>query len=306
MEFHLLNTQQAEVFEKVCRILSPFVVEFLGTFFLTLSIGFNLINTARKDLFAMQAALGIGGTLMASVYAGGHISGAHYNPSVTLAVWLSRRNKITTLDAALYVMVQLCGSFFAALFQWGILHETFRITPAAEVNAGEAMVVEWFWTFLLCTVVLQTATTAPQAGNSFYGLAIGFTVLSGIVSVGYVSGGAFNPAILMGLNIVDALDKGLLNRLEFTWIYLVGGFLGGATAGILFWFTNRSEYSGEDHGSLFSADATAIADIAASKRDKGNVTYPGGYEDVDESDELDRLGGGSGGGGRGYGSTGKD
>lgn len=184
MEFHLLNTQQAEVFEKVCRILSPFVVEFLGTFFLTLSIGFNLINTVRKDLFAMQAALGIGGTLLASVYAGGHISGAHYNPSVTLAVWLSRRNKITTLDAALYVMVQLCGSFFAALFQWGILHETFRITPAAEVNAGEAMVVEWFWTFLLCTVVLQTATTAPQAGNSFYGLAIGFTVLSGIVSVG--------------------------------------------------------------------------------------------------------------------------
>jgi hypothetical protein len=64
----------------------------------------------------------------------------------------------------------------------------------------------------------------------------------------------------------------------------------------------RSEYSGEDHGSLFSADATAIADIAASKRDKSNVTYSGGYEDVDEADELDRLGGG----GRGYGSTGKD
>ncbi len=184
MEFHLLNSQQSELFEKVCRIMAPFITEFIGTFFLTMSIGFNLINTARRDLFAMQAALGIGGTLMASVYAGGHISGAHYNPSVTLAVWLSRRNKITTLDAAIYVLFQICGAFFAALFQWGILHETFRITPASEVNAGEAMVVEWFWTFLLCTVVLQTATTAPQAGNSFYGLAIGFTVLSGIVSVG--------------------------------------------------------------------------------------------------------------------------
>jgi len=238
----------------------------------------------------MQAALGIGGTLMASVYAGGHISGAHYNPSVTLAVWVSRRNKITTLDAAIYICVQMSAAFFAALFQWGILHESFRITPADEVNAGQAMVVEWFWTFLLCTVVLQTATTAPQAGNSFYGLAIGFTVLSGIVSVGYVSGGAFNPAILVGLNIVDALDKGLLNRLEYTWIYLIGGFLGGVSAGILFCFTNRSEYSGEESASYFSSDATAIADVAASKRDKSGMAMYGGYEDVeDEEDELDHL-----------------
>jgi len=289
MEFHLLNPQQSEMFEKVCRILSPFIVEFLGTFFLTMSIGFNLINTARRDLFATQAALGIGGTLMAAVYAGGHISGAHYNPAVTLAVWMSRRDKITTLDAAIYICVQMCAAFFAALFQWAILHETFRITPAVEVTPGEAMVMEWFWTFLLCTVVLQTATTAPQAGNSFYGLAIGFTVLSGIVSVGYVSGGAFNPAILVGLNIVDALDKGLLNRIEYTWIYLVGGFLAGTTSGILFWFTNRSEYSDEDHGSLFSSEATAIADIAASKRDKSGITFSGGYEDVDDADELDHL-----------------
>jgi len=275
--------------EKWCRLLAPFIVEFIGSFFLTIAIGFNLINFVRStNVFEMQAALGIGGTLMACVYAGGHISGAHYNPAVTFGVWVSGRNKITTLDACIYVIVQICASFAGACFQWAILRDTFRIVPGTTVTGLGAVTVEWFWTFLLAFVVLQTATTAPQAGNSFFGLAIGFTVLSGIVSVGYVSGGAFNPAILLGLNFADALAHGDSARLEYTWIYLIGGFLGGGSAGLLFRVTNRAEYTEEHKGSLYSADATVIADIAAHKRDKKvlRTRFAPGTAEEDEYEEL--------------------
>jgi aquaporin Z len=288
---HLLADKP--VFDKWAKILSPFIVEFIGTFFLTMSIGFNLIHFINSEgVFEMQAALGIGGTLLASVYAGGHISGAHYNPAVTFAVWLSGRNKISTLDAVIFILVQVVAAFAGGLFQWAILEETFRITPAVFVTGAGAVTVEWFWTFLLAFVVLQVATTKPQAGNSFFGLAIGFTVLSGIVSVGYTSGGAFNPAILLGLNFADAIAHEDAGRLEYTWIYLIGGFLGGGSAGLLFHVTNRAEYT-ETQGSLFSADATAIADIAATKRDKKNLrAHFAGDEDEYEELQTDYLLGG--------------
>ena len=253
---------------KLAKLLTPFIMEFIGTFFLTASISFNLINFLRSDsVFEMQAALGIGACLVAVVYAGGHLSGAHYNPSITIAVWVSRRNRITTLDAAIYIVVQIFAAFLAGLFSWAILSETFRITPAANVALVGAVIVEWFWTFLLDFVVLQTATTRPQAGNSFFGIAIGFTVLSGICSAGCTLlppfsrnnfqfeysffcdfrrfWWCFGCAILLGLNFSDWIAHGDITGLEYTWIYLIGGVLGGLSAGGLFHLTNRDEYSDE-------------------------------------------------------------
>jgi len=283
---------------KLGKLLSPFIMEFIGTFFLTASIAFNLINFLRSDqVFEMQAALGIGTCLVAVVYAGGHLSGAHYNPSITISVWVSRRNKITTLDAAIYIIVQLFAAFLAGLFQWAILSETFRIAPASNVALFGAVVVEWFWTFLLDFVVLQTATTTPQAGNSFFGMAIGFAVLSGICSAGYVSGGALNPAILLGLNFADALAHGDISRLEYTWIYLLGGSLGGISAGLLFHVTNTDEYSDKQQVSLYSQGTATLSDHAASKRSKGHIGGGGGggrndmgsdgeYEEMDQGAYL--------------------
>jgi aquaporin Z len=278
---------------KLAKLLTPFIMEFIGTFFLTASISFNLINFLRSDsVFEMQAALGIGTCLVAVVYAGGHLSGAHYNPSITISVWVSRRNKITTLDAAIYIVVQIFAAFLAGMFQWAILSETFRITPASNVALLGAVVVEWFWTFLLDFVVLQTATTKPQAGNSFFGIAIGFTVLSGICSAGYVSGGALNPAILLGLNFSDAIAHGDITRLEYTWIYLIGGVLGGLSAGGLFHLTNRDEYSDEQQISLYSTDATSVSDVAATKRSKKHIRgevdmgSEGEYEEMDQGAYL--------------------
>jgi aquaporin Z len=284
---------QFQISDKMAKTLAPFIIEFIGTFFLTATIAFNLINFLRSDnVFEMQAALGIGTCLVSVVYAGGHLSGAHYNPSITIAVWMSRRNKITTLDAAIYIGVQIVAAFLAGMFQWAILSETFRITPASNVPLLGAVIVEWFWTFLLDFVVLQTATTKPQAGNSFFGIAIGFAVLSGICSAGYVSGGALNPAILLGLNFSDAIAHADISRLEYTWIYLIGGTLGGVSAGALFHLTNRDEYTDTQHISLYSADATAVSDVAATKRDKKHLREgaemgsDGEYEEVDQTSYL--------------------
>lgn len=288
--------------KRLAKLLAPFIMEFIGTFFLTASISFNLINFLRSDsVFEMQAALGIGTCLVAVVYAGGHLSGAHYNPSITIAVWVrslghrprpgQEKPPISTLDAAIYIVVQIFAAFLAGLFQWAILSETFRITPGANIPLIGAVIVEWFWTFLLDFVVLQTATTKPQAGNSFFGIAIGFTVLSGICSAGYVSGGALNPAILLGLNFSDAIAHGDITRLEYTWIYLIGGVLGGLSAGGLFYLTNVDEFGDEQQISLYSTEATTVASVAATKRSKQHIR---GEVDMASDGEYEDMGGDQG------------
>jgi len=202
---------------------------------------------------------------MVSVFFGGHISGAHYNPAVTLAVAISRRGKISVLTAFIYVVVQLIASLAAAMVSWGIMHDTFHPAPGDGIGEGRAVAAEIVWTFLLATVVLQTGTTATQAGNSFFGLAIGFTVLAGAIGLGGISGGVFNPAVGTGPTVIDAFHHGASN-LKYIWIYWVGPLVGGLLAGANFWFTNYDtefvpHYDREHHiqhkepASLFSPEA---------------------------------------------------
>jgi len=202
---------------------------------------------------------------------GGHISGGHYNPAVTLAVAITRRGKISVLTAFIYICVQLLAAFVAALMSWAILDNTFHPSPGPGHSDVRATVAEAVWTFLLATVVLQCATTATQAGNSFFGLAIGFTVLAGAIGVGPISGGVFNPAVGTGPTIVDAINRGS-DALDDLWIYWVGPLLGGMIAGAVFWFTNYSTeflpvYDAEhqkEATSLFSPEAVpSLADKSA-------------------------------------------
>jgi aquaporin Z len=170
---------------------------------------------------------------MVMVYAGGHISGGHYNPAVTLAVTL--RGKCSTADAPMYMIAQVLGALAAAIVA-GIIIVGGRPPEVPPLpNIGGAFVAEFLFTFALAYVVLNSATARGTAGNSFFGLAIGFTVLVGAFAVGRISGGAFNPAVAVG-----AVLMGLL-RVADVWIHLIADFLGGAAAAYAFRYLNPDD-----------------------------------------------------------------
>ncbi len=200
--------------------MNKYVVEFIGTFFLVFTVGMCVI---KPDIGAF-APIAIGTALMVMVYAGGHISGGHYNPAVTLAVWL--RGKCPTADVPAYMVSQFVAAVVAAAAAL-YLKGNPTVTPM-NMQVGPALLAEFLGTFALCWVVLNTATAKGTSGNSNYGLAIGFTVLMMALAVGSVSGGAFNPAVAIGITVMNAV-KG-----SNVWIHLVADFAGGAAAAAAF------------------------------------------------------------------------
>ena len=211
--------------------MKSYLTEFIGTFFLVLTVGFTVLNGSPL------APLAIGSALMIMVYMGGHISGGHYNPAVTLAVLM--RGKLSMAEAVPYWVSQLLGAFAASVVVYIVLGRTFAPAPDGGANGFQALLVEFLYTFALCLVVLNVATSRKTAGNSYYGLAIGFTVVVGAFAGGPVSGGAFNPAVGAGPILLKAMaGHGGLSHL---WIYLVGPLAGGALAATVFKFQHRGE-----------------------------------------------------------------
>jgi aquaporin Z len=201
------------------------LVEFIGTFFLVFTVGMAVANAG--DL----APLAIGAALMVMVFAGGHISGAHYNPAVSTAVFL--RGKMESNEYAAYVVTQILGGIVAALI---VIVLDYDADEAADfAGAGKMLIVEFLFTFALAYVVLNVATARGTEGNSFYGLAIGFTVVVGAYAVGAVSGGAFNPAVAVGAMVMGLFSWGDI------WIYLLANFAGGAAAAVVFLYTQPAE-----------------------------------------------------------------
>jgi aquaporin Z len=211
--------------------MHKYVTEFIGTFFLVLTVGLSVL---AKTPFA---PLAIGVSLMVMVYMGGHISGAHYNPAVSLAVWC--RGKLPASDFAPYLISQLLGGLAAAGVVQIVLGATFAPAPGESVMLMQALLVEILYTFALALVVLNVATSPATAGNSFYGLAIGFTVVAGAYAGGAISGGAFNPAVGTGPIILHAtMGDGSWSNL---WLYWVGPLLGGALAAGVYRFQHADE-----------------------------------------------------------------
>ena len=204
--------------------MKRYVTEFTGTFFLVLTIGLTVLAGTPF------APLAIGAALMVMVYMGGHVSGAHYNPAVSLAVML--RGKLEPGQFVPYVVAQLAGSFAASAVVFQVLGRTFAPAPAANASAASALLVEVLFTFALALVVLNVATAKKTEGNSYYGLAIGSTVTAGAFAGGPVSGGAFNPAVGVGPILMSAMAGG--GSWSHLWLYLVGPVLGGALAAMVF------------------------------------------------------------------------
>jgi len=209
--------------------LAPFITEFTGTFFLTLTFALT------ADLGSMSA-LAVGSMYMVMIFAGGHLSGGHFNPAVSFGVCVSGRMKRDRkwglpgwLCALFYIPCQALGAFAAALAADNFLTDEGRLlgSPqiAENVDQMKALYVEAIFTFALVLVVLNCTASKANQGNSFYGLAIGFTVLAGMLAARPLTGGCLNPALGTALPIVAK------RAVSDLWVFWVGPMIGGLVAG---------------------------------------------------------------------------
>jgi len=201
--------------------MNKYITEFIGTFFLVLTVGCTGIGAGAGVI----APLAIGAALMVMVFAGGHISGGHYNPAVTLGVLI--RGKVKPADVVPYWIAQFLAAVIAAWLVIKCLRLGVPVTAIAP-KMGPALLAEFLFTFALVYVVLNSATAEGTAGNSFYGLAIGMTVMVGAFAVGDISGGAFNPAVALGITTMG------ISSWNNIWMYLVADLVGGAVAALVF------------------------------------------------------------------------
>ena len=202
--------------------MKNYITEFIGTFFLVLTIGLT------------GDPLAIGVMLMAIIYMGGHISGAHYNPAVSIA--MIYRGLLTSKEAIKYILSQLAGAFFAALAVNWLIGDVMQVAPSNTASVMQILVVEAIFTFALMLVILNVATHPKTAGNSYYGLAIGFTIMAAAFAGGGISGGVYNPAVGTGPILVDVI-LGDGKTLANLWYYFVGPIFGAMAATCVYEFT---------------------------------------------------------------------
>ena len=198
--------------------------EFLGTFVLVFTVGM----ATSKSGAGILAPLAIGSALMVMVFAGAHISGAHYNPAVSISILL--RRSADRRQTFAYIGTQLVAGTLAGLLVRGLVGS---VHPALLAAGWKIFVLEFMFTFVLAYVVLNVATARAKEGNSFFGLALGFTLATGVFAVGNLSCGVFNPAVALGGSLSGSLIWGHF------WIYLIADCLGGAVAAVVFRYLQR-------------------------------------------------------------------
>jgi aquaporin Z len=208
--------------------MKKLLVEFIGTFFLAVTVA----TAAVLGTAGPMAPFAIASVLMIMIYAGGHISGAHYNPAVSLAVFL--RGKCTANELGGYVVVQALAAILSVFVAKALVPAAPAIEPLKLIST-QTVIAELLFTFALAWVVLNTATAKVTAGNSNYGLSIGFTVLAGALTVGGISGGAFNPAVTTMLIVIGKLP------IIDCWMHLLPQILGATAAAYVFKSTHTEE-----------------------------------------------------------------
>jgi aquaporin Z len=212
--------------------MKKYLVEFIGTFFLVLTIVAAVTGVAGN-----LAPIAIGLILMSMVYAGGHISGAHYNPAVTVAVLI--RGGFPLKDVPGYVIAQTLGGVAAAFTGKYLLD--FMPEEAAGISMGASFdfiggsLAEFLGTFALCWVVLHTATAKGTDGNPFYGVAIGLTVTAMAYALGGITGGAFNPAVAAGVSSIGMTPWANIGA------FLTGQLLAAVLAAVFFIIVNGKD-----------------------------------------------------------------
>ena len=207
--------------------MRKYIAEFIGTFFLVLTVGCTVIPGATGVI----PAIAIGAVLMVMIFAGGHISGGHFNPAVTFAIFI--RGRLELKDVIPYWLAQIAAGVVAAFVAVWLVGKDG--TPLEITNIPVVFVAEFLFTFALAYVVLNCATAKGTLDNSFYGLAIGFTVLAGIFAVGAISGGAFNPAVAVGAAVMKLL------KISDIWIHIIAELAAGLLAALTFKLLNPTD-----------------------------------------------------------------
>lgn len=221
-------------------LLPKLASEFVGTFFLVFTIG--LVVLQNHPL----APLGVGFILAAMIFSSGRVSGAHFNPAVTVGIWLSGRHVVSNVAAFWYIIVQVLAALIAAMVYWALLGATFTLQPGNGFTWVDAAMVEIVFTFALVFVVLNTATTAkdttPHRYTDFNGMAIGFTVTSAAFASGSISGCSLNPAVAVGVMSSHAMHGGGVASLHLMALYLICPLIGSLLAATVFYMVRRAEY----------------------------------------------------------------
>lgn len=208
--------------------MAKLLVELIGTFFLVFTIGMTVYEAPAS----VMPPLAIAAVLVGIIYAGGPVSGAHYNPAVTVAFWV--RGSFGGGLVVPYIAAQLVGAALAAA---AVLYLQGVSAIPGDLATGPALLAEFLFTFALVWTILQVATTKAAAGNGYYGLAIASIVLAGAFAVGEVSGAAFNPAVAVAVSIMG------LSGWENLWVFLVANLAGGLAAAGAFRVINPGEFS---------------------------------------------------------------
>jgi aquaporin Z len=208
--------------------MKKYITEFIGTFFLTLTIAVTAVLSGSAF-----APFAIAGILIVMIYAGGHLSGAHYNPAVTLAVFL--RGRCEVKDVAPYIVVQLIAAALAAFVAKLLIAGDVQPDLLVKQAVQSVLIAEFLFTFALVYVILNVATAKATSGNSYFGLAIGFAVLAGALTVGSISGGAFNPAVTTMLVVIGKLP------VADCWMHLLPQIVGAILASLIFKLSNPAD-----------------------------------------------------------------
>jgi len=220
--------------------LESYISEFIGTFFLVFTIGMNAMQNTSLG------PVSVGSILMVLVFATGNVSGAHFNPAVTLGVLASQPGRasssgtIKTADALIYICVHLLASVLAGFMCYWVLGSTFTFQPAQPYGSADAVVAELLFTTALVFVVLNTATSQQDTSNQYYGLCIGFTVMAAAFAIRDISGCCLNPAVAFGAMITNFYHTG--TGLTHPLLYLVVPCLGALLASVLFRIVRMAEY----------------------------------------------------------------
>ena len=202
------------------------ISEFLGTYFLVLTVGLNVLGKSAAGAFSIAASL------MCMIYALGNVSGAHFNPAVTVAIFCSGRckDKLTPVEAVKFIVVQVLGGITAA-FTYRLIRngDSFALSPGAKFGWGEVAVAEAVFTFVLCYVVLCVAVSGTTKTDAMFGLAIGACVTVGGNAIGAISGGSLNPAVSWGIASSHMAGSSLIAAAAYTCFELLGAV---AAAGV--------------------------------------------------------------------------
>ncbi len=198
--------------------MTRYLTEGVGTYFLVLTIG----STAIPGMPGVLPPLAVGAVLTALIYSGGPISGAHYNPAVTIAICM--RGELETRDVIPYWVSQLVGASLAAMTV-GYLRGAPEAVSAMAI--GPALVAEFVFTFLLCWVIL-TAVFARGTSHALAAPAIGLTVMAGAFAVGDISGAAFNPAVALSFSLMG------MSAWSTIWVFLVANVSAAVVAAVVF------------------------------------------------------------------------